>query len=77
MFFFNLRLNNREAGDLRRHRAHCYATVMHYTPASGIGLALALAIHIFVVLIFYSLFFEAETKWPPFRRRQFQTHFLE
>ena len=20
---------------------------------------------------------EAETKWPPFRRRQFQTHFLE
>ena len=23
------------------------------------------------------LYFEAETKWPPFGRRRFQTHFLE
>ena len=28
-------------------------------------------------IVTYHYNIEAETKWPPFRRRHFQTHFLE
>ena len=56
-------VNNGEAGDLRRNRAHYDVIVMIWSIKSWTNTTRLLHI-------------EAGAKWPPFRRRHFQAHFL-
>ena len=64
---FDLRLkiswaNNRDAGDLRRQCPHYDVAVMWWL------YFLPFLVHVINLIL---------TKWAPFRRRHFQTHFLE
>ena len=58
--WINAWVNNREAGDLRRYRAHYDVTVMHHTLDLAWGDSQVIG--------------EAETNWPPIYRRYFQMH---
>ena len=76
----NKRLSNREAGDLRRYRAHCDVTVMDHGNDSGCAdtLAVAYARLFMGILSGRSIkLISPWTKWPPFRRRYFQIFSLD
>ena len=79
----NGRVNNRDAGDLRRHRAHYEATVMKENKTA---LCMVMTWHHYncwpsAVIIeskfpIYAELISPWTKWPPFHRRLFKCIFL-
>ena len=83
-------VNNREAGDLRRHRAHHEVIVMNRTgnvylmtsktPQASIS-TFSIVWDIWVQCLSHCLSchynIEVETKWSPVCRRHFKIHFLQ